>query len=158
MKYQKVTSVNGNWLKGAEVVSGTKGKLTSETNPTSSQFLNKDGTSKTQDVAKIRLETGEEDVNISINRASINALVDAFGEDSKDWIGKVLTVVTEKMRVGGKAVTAVYLVPEGYTKVDDENGYAVIVNKDLEFATSHQGDNQAGSQSDDEVDVKDIPF
>jgi hypothetical protein len=29
--------------------------------------------------------------------------------------------------LGGRAVTAVYLVPEGYERVDDENGYTVIV-------------------------------
>ena len=36
---------------------------------------------------------------------------------------------TQKVRVAGKAVTAVYLVPEGYERVDDENGSTVIVKK-----------------------------
>jgi hypothetical protein len=31
--------------------------------------------------------------------------------------------------VAGKAVTAVYLLPEGYERVDDENGHTVIVKK-----------------------------
>jgi hypothetical protein len=33
------------------------------------------------------------------------------------------------MRVAGKAVVALYLIPENYERVDDENGYAVIVKK-----------------------------
>jgi hypothetical protein len=76
------------------------------------------------------LFSGEtETKNISINRASLNGLVDAYGEESADWQGHVLSCETEKMRVGGRAVTAVYLVPEGYERVDDENGYTVIVKK-----------------------------
>lgn len=39
----------------------------------------------------------------------------------------MLSCETEKMRVGGRVVTAVYLVPEGYERVDEENGYTVIV-------------------------------
>jgi len=31
--------------------------------------------------------------------------------------------------VSGKRVTAVYLVPEGYERVEDDNGYVVIVKK-----------------------------
>lgn len=41
----------------------------------------------------------------------------------------VLTCETEKVRVAGKAVTAVYLVPKAIERVDDENGYTVIVKK-----------------------------
>jgi len=55
--------------------------------------------------------------------------VDAYGEDSADWVNHVPIAETEKVRVAGKAVTAVYLVPEGYERVDDENGYTVIVKK-----------------------------
>lgn len=56
-------------------------------------------------------------------------MVDAFGEDSKEWQGHYLTVETEKVRVAGKSVTALYLIPEGYEKVDDNNGYAMIIRE-----------------------------
>jgi len=59
----------------------------------------------------------------------VNGLVDAFGEDSVNWQNKILTAVTENSRIAGKNVTIVYLVPEGYEKIDDANGYAVIVKK-----------------------------
>jgi len=129
MKYTKSQAIAGAWVKGSEVVSGTHCKLMSETNPMPSQFLNKDGSVKMQDVAKIQISGDAEQKNISLNRATINGLVDAFGEDSAGWQGHVLTIETEKVRVAGKAVTAVYLVPEGYERVDDENGYTVILKK-----------------------------
>ena len=131
-KYQKSNFVGGAWVKGKDIMSGTRCKLVSETNPQSSQFENKDGSPKLQDVAKIRFEGKPDPLNISINRASLNALIDAFGEGSKDWIGKTLTAVTEKVLVGGKRVTALYLLPEGYEAREDENGYMTIVNPNKE--------------------------
>ena len=127
MKYQKTQSVSGNWIKGSEVTSGDMANLVSETVSVESQFKDKNGAPKNQDVAKIQFAGSKESFNIAINRASLNALIDAFGEESSEWTNKPLTVVTEKMRVAGKAVTALYLLPIGYEKVDDEGGYAVIV-------------------------------
>lgn len=130
MKYQKQQSIGGAWVKGSEVQSGSRCKLMSETSPMQSQFKNeKTGEVKMQDVAKILFSGETEEKNISLNRATINGLIDAFGDDSALWQGQVLTAETEKVRVAGKAVTAVYLVPEGYERVDDENGYTVIVKK-----------------------------
>ncbi len=130
MNYQKQVSVGGSWVKGAEVVSGTHCKLMSAAERMPSQFKDeKTGETKFQDVAKVFFSGETETKNISLNRATINGLVDAFGEDSALWQDKVLTAETEKVRVAGRAVTAVYLVPEGYERVDDENGYTVIVKK-----------------------------
>lgn len=124
MKYTKTSGVAGNWVKGSEVVSGTKCKLTSETVPSESVY---EGKTIKNNVAKIRFQGEDsESKNVNVNRPSINALVDAFGEDSKDWIGKYLTAQTEKMLVGGKRVTALYLIPEGYEMKEDEGGYIVI--------------------------------
>lgn len=143
-------SLGGAWVKAAEVKSGSKAKIVSETISQPSTFLNKDGSPKTQDVAKLRIEGVSEPLNVSLNRATINALVDAFGEDSVGWQGHTLTIETEKVRVAGKSVTALYLVPEGYVKTDDANGYAVIAKKDAvgETVPEAQG----------EVNVEDIPF
>jgi hypothetical protein len=130
MKYPKQQSVAGAWVKGAEIQSGSRCKLMSETTHMASQFKDeKTGDTKFQDVAKVLFSGDTETKNISLNRATLNGLIDAFGEESADWEGHVLTCETEKMRVGGRAVTAVYLVPEGYERVDDENGYTVIVKK-----------------------------
>ena len=151
MKYTKSQGVGGAWVKGSEVVSGTKCKLTTETIPSESSF---EGKPIKNNVAKIRSqgETGEAK-NVNVNRPSINALIDAFGEDSKDWIGKLLTAQTEKMIVGGKRVTALYLIPEGYELKEDDGGYIVItkiggqgpVHTEVEYP-------------EEDINPEDIPF
>jgi hypothetical protein len=123
-EYQKSSGVSGSWLKAADVVSGTKAKLVSECVPSESVW---EGKTIKNNVAKVRLQgdVGEAK-NVNVNKPSINALVDAFGSDSNGWIGKLLTAHTEKMLVGGKRVTALYFIPEGYEIKEDEGGYLVI--------------------------------
>ena len=130
MKYDKPQSVSGAWVKGSEIQSGARCKLMSAAERMPSQFKDeKTGETKFQDVAKVLFSGDTETKNISLNRATISALIDAYGDESENWQGHILTCETEKMRVGGRAVIAVYLVPEGYERVDDENGYTVIVKK-----------------------------
>lgn len=126
--YKKQNFVGGAWVKGSEVVSGTKTKIVEETVSRESQFKDKDGGAKIQDVTKVRFQGDQEAKNMNLNRATINGLVDAFGEDSKNWINKILTAVTEKMVVAGRRVTAVYLLADGYELKEDANGYMEIVN------------------------------
>ncbi len=127
--YEKKVSIFGNWVKGKDLVSGSKAVLVSETNPIKSQFKDKNGNEKTQDVAKIKFDGKDEELNISLNRATIDGLIDAFGNDSKNWINKPLTVITDKVSVGGKRVIAVYLVAEGYILEEDGDGYLHIFKK-----------------------------
>lgn len=155
--YEKTSGVSGNWVKGSEVKSGTKCRLVSETNPTPSQFKDKNGAMKMQDVSKIVFDTNpSEPLNINLNRATINGLIDAFGNESKGWVGKMLTAQTEKVMVSGKRVTAVYLIPDGYEMTEDANGYVVIVK---------QGTNTKEAQEelpvvdfDEEPKIDEVPF
>lgn len=144
MIYKKSTTTTGAWAKGSELEDIKVAKIVSETKAQPSNFTNKDGSAKDQDVCKIRF-AGKEDVyNISLNKATINGLVDAFGEDSKEWINKELTVETEKVRVAGVARIAIYLIADGYQKVDNDEGFAVI--------------QKIGDSKDDLVkDMDDIP-
>jgi hypothetical protein len=129
-KYQQTSTVTGAWVKGVNVVNGSKCKLVSEAKPIPSQFKDSKGNDKTQDVAKIRFDGEEGDAkNISLNRATINALVEAFGDESAAWQGQPLTAQTEKVVVTGKRVTAVYLIPDGFELGEDENGFVVIKRK-----------------------------
>ncbi len=122
--YKKSSGVSGAWVKAKDIVSGVKCKLVSETEPSESVW---EGKTIKNNSAKIRFQGQDgEAMNVNVNRPSINGLVDAFGEDSKEWIGKILTAHTEKMLVGGKRVTALYLIPEGYEIGEDDGGYLVI--------------------------------
>lgn len=152
MKYQRQVSVVGSWAKASELTA-KRAKIVSETNPMPSSFTNKDGTPKVQDVCKVKFEGIDEPMNVSLNRATINGLVEAFGEDSVNWQNHVLTVTTEKVRVAGKAVTALYLVPDGFVKTDDDNGYAVIEKLNDTAAKASKVMN-----SDPEISDEDVPF
>src|ERR1035437_3352143 len=101
MKYSKQNSVSGKWTKASELTNGVKAKIVSETVPTASQFKDDAGNPKNQDVAKVRFENIQEPMNVSLNRATVNGLIEAFGEDSTGWMNKYLVVQTEKMIVGG---------------------------------------------------------
>lgn len=129
MKFNKTSGVTGGWAKASELAIGTKAKLVSAADKQPSQFQDKNGNMKEQVVAKIRFEGKPEALNIGLNNTTINGLIDAFGEDSADWQGHTLTVDTEKVRVGGVAKLALYLIPPGYRRTDDVNGYAVIVKE-----------------------------
>lgn len=124
-KYTKYEGTSGNWAKGAELYDkGVKrAKIMSETEPKPSKFQNEDGSVKMQDVCKIQFEGISEQLNLSLNRANLNALVDAFGEDSKNWIGKYLTV---NILEGSKGFS-IYLIPDGFKRIRDENNYVVII-------------------------------
>jgi len=159
----------GKWVNKKELGNCKKAKIISETLPQPSQFLNKDGSHKdgspkTQDVCRVQFEGKGEAVNVGLNAATINGLVDAFGEDSIKWQGHTLAVETEKVRIAGKSEIALYLIPAGYKKTDDDNGYANIVKADTPTppkgnAADELGDDyQIPGDEDADVNVKDIPF
>lgn len=126
--YEKKSGIGGKWANKAELkekgVSGAK--IVSETNPYPSTFKDQKGNPQTQDVCKIQFDGEPEAVNASLNGATIDALVDAFGKDSKDWQGHELAVEIDKLP--GKKFP-LYLIPEGYERIEDDNGYSVIVKK-----------------------------
>lgn len=153
-EYSKHEVLAGDWIKGKDIRSGSKAKLKSEVHPTPSQFKDKDGNVQMQDVGKIHIQGETTQKNIRVNKASISALVDAFGNDSKNWIDKLLTLETMKVSVGGKMQTAVYLVPEGYELGEDSNGYVVI--KKIGGEINLMGDDTEYPSED--INPDDIPF
>jgi hypothetical protein len=126
--YEKKEFIAGKWADKAELHDKrvSKAKIVSETNPESSAFKNEDGTPQMQDVCKVQFPGYSEALKVSLNRATINALVDAFGRSSKDWQGHVLAVEIDKLP--GKKFP-LFFIPEGYKRTEDENGYSVIVKK-----------------------------
>ena len=129
MKYQKQTVTSGAWVDKSQLKNGQRAKIVSETNAQPSNFPDSKGNPQTQNVAKVMFEGQKEAVNVAINQTTINGLVDAFGEDSKDWQGHYLTVDIEEGRTAGKKSFTLYLIPPEYEKIDDDFGYAKIVRK-----------------------------
>lgn len=54
------------------------------------------------------VKTATDEGNISVNQTSINALIDAYGEDSKNWIGKQAKATAIKQMVSGKLQNVFY--------------------------------------------------
>ena len=61
-----------------------------------------------QDVFLVKLVNGEEK-NINVNQTSLNGLIDVFGDDSLNWIGKQVKVWLIKQNVAGKFVDVLYI-------------------------------------------------
>ena len=125
MDYSQVTR-GGAWIKNSDVVEGTKVKILDEATRVESRFKDDKGNTKMQDVCKVKFQGAAEAVNVNLNRATIRGLVDAFGKDSRDWVGKVLTAHIENTSVAGKRVKALYLLPEGYEVSEDAEGYVIV--------------------------------
>jgi hypothetical protein len=64
------------------------------------------------------IETRNGEKNANFNQSSINVLIDDFGEETEDWVGKEVTVLTKKGMFGGKKSIACYFVTEGWV-LDD---------------------------------------
>jgi len=140
MEFNKSTG-GGAWLDKSTLTDGTKMKIVSEA-------VEAEGKNGTQIVAKVRLAGGGEPSNISINAPSKNALIDAFGKDSVNWVDKELTIKVEKTRIGGKLGHALYLIPEGFEAKDDDSGFLVIKKKDT----------TSPDENGEVTDMSDIPF
>ncbi len=145
MKYKKSSNTQGAWIKKDEVDSGSICKIVSETEP-------KEGEYGIQNVTKLRIKGAEDSLNMNINKTTINGLIEAFGEDSKDWIGKELVFYKEKQTISGKRQVAVYLIPQEFELTEDENGYIIILpigGKKVVEKTK---------EANEELDISDIPF
>tara|TARA_R100000365_G_C2715266_1_gene49423 strand:- start:225 stop:737 length:513 start_codon:yes stop_codon:yes gene_type:complete len=63
-------------------------------------------------VFSIMTRNGER--NLALNQSSINVLVDEFGEESAEWVGRDVRVLLKKDVVAGKRVIIAYLVTDGW--------------------------------------------
>lgn len=119
----------GAWVDKSQLHQGQRAKIVNEATEEPSQFTDSKGNAKNQIVAKVQFENMKEPYNVGLNATTVNGLIDAYGEDSKDWQGHYLTVDIEPGRTAGKKSYTLYLVPEGYEKLDDAEGFAKIVRK-----------------------------
>lgn len=136
MKIQKRVSVQGEWAKAKEDFN--TGDLIEILN----EGLTMEGDYGPRQVFKINTKNGEK--NLSFNQTSINNLVDAYGDDTKKWVGKKANTEIIKSNVSGKLVNVVYLFGEDWKMLDDGS----VVKKGEKVVT----------EEGDTLDPEDIPF
>jgi len=118
--YKKKISLGKFLEKGKDIKDGDVVEIANEGKQVEGNF-------GTQDVFSIKLKDGETG-NISFNRTSINTLIDGYGEDSINWIGKEVKVMVVKQMVSNK-LTNVYYFLHPDTIVDEESGEFTIPSK-----------------------------
>lgn len=116
MELKKIVKVSGAYARKeayeyegakyeADIQNGDKVTIMNEGTEVTGQF-------GTQTVFVIKTRNG--DKNYPINQASINILVDAYGTDTANWVGKDVKVLTKKGVFAGKKGIASYLVTDEY--------------------------------------------
>lgn len=78
---------------------------------------------------KVKTRNGEK--KLAFNQSTINVLIDEFGDDTENWIGKDLNVLLVKKLIAGKKSIVPYLVVKGWTL--DEYGELVKGDKKEEI-------------------------
>lgn len=154
MKFTASTGSNGKWLDKKSLKNGDVIKLVTEA-------IEIDGLNGKQIVAKARVKGKEgEAENVSINKPSKNALIEAFGADSKEWVNKHLTVNVEKTNVGGKRGIALYLIPEGYAVTEDGEGFIIVARQEAKYPNSFTSAKEQSTVEypSEDIDPSDIPF
>lgn len=104
MKYTKHVSVGEFAKKGVDINNNDLITIANEGKQVQSTF----DPEKTQDVFLVKLINGEEK-NINVNKTSLNGLIDAFGDESINWVGKQVKVWIIKSNVAGKFVDVLYI-------------------------------------------------
>ena len=109
-------ATSGAWLNAENVEDGETVKLVNECVMQTSKFKDDEGNPKMENVVKARFESMDEPVNMRLNWTTVYGLVEAFGKDSKMWIGHKLIAKTKDATTG----ISVYLIPEGSKLVRNE--------------------------------------
>lgn len=142
MQYNSTT---GSWLNKDKVEEGQRVKLVSECTKKESKFTNPDGTPQVANEVKAQFEGMTEPVNMNLNWTTVYALIEAFGDESKNWMGHTLTAKIKDATTG----VSIYLVPDGFELARNEDKRWTI-RKAEDVVNVHE--------DGDELDPSQIPF
>jgi hypothetical protein len=140
MIYKKTLSMGAFLKKGIDFKEGEIIEIANEGKKIEGQF-------GTQDIFLVKLTNGKEG-NVSINQTSVNSFIDAWGEDSINWIGKKVKTWKIKQNVAGKFLDVWY-----FSHPEAELTEVGFVLKDKEIKN-----NEIPVIEEEDIDVKDIPF
>lgn len=142
MLYKKRVNIGSFLKKGEDIRDRDVVEITSEGQPIEGKF-------GTQDVFTVKLENGKEG-NVSFNSTSINNMIDAFGEDSKNWIEKKVKIWLIRQNVQGKLIPVLY-VSHPDAEITDK-GVFVLPGKDVKT------DDIPVINEEEDINPEDIPF
>lgn len=160
MKVNKTSGSSGAWLKKEDIRSGEKLMISSEASLV-------EGQNGAQLVAKVRRKGSNDLFNTAINNTSKNALIDAFGDDTADWNGKVVTAITEKAVIAGKRSLILYLIPEGYELKEGSDGFMTIEREAIqiqsrkrepEYEPADEDTREAPLPDEEMINPEDVPW
>lgn len=135
MIYTKRISVGAFLKKGEDFKENDFLEIASEGKQVEGQF-------GIQDIFLVKLASGKEG-NVNFNQTTINNLIDGYGKNSINWIGKKVKVWAILSNVQGNMRKVYYfLTPE--TTLDETTGKFIIPGKKEEV--------------EEEVNVNEIPF
>src|SRR5215471_17232185 len=120
MEYNKART--GKWTATDQLKDGMLATILDECVRQDSQFKDDEGNAKVENIARVRFQGLAEPMNTRLNWATIYGLIDAFGKESKEWIGKTLRVRLIRALVAGKMRTILYLVPDGFELAENAEG------------------------------------
>lgn len=149
--YKKQVSVGSFLEKGKDIKDGDIIQIANEGKQVEGKF-------GMQDLFLIKTKEGKEG-NVSFNQTSINCLVEAYGEESKNWIGKTAKIWAILSNVQGKMVK-VYYFTHPNAELDETGGFALKGNN---TAPSTQNTlktplNAVQTPEDEEITADEIPF
>lgn len=138
--------VGGSWLDKKELKTGDLAKLKTEATWV-------EGQNGKQLIAKIRVKGQTEDKNVAVNTPTRNALIDAFGTDTLNWVDKLLTIHVETGIFAGKRGVMLNLVPENFVMSEDDAGFIVIKKKEEVKPRVRSAEEIA-----EDINLDDVPF
>jgi hypothetical protein len=96
--------------------------------------------------AAFKVQTRNGEKVLSFNQTSMNNLIDGYGDETGQWVGKSAGVFVVKQMVGDKLRNVCYLAPEGWTMNEEGKFAPGIGGKSIEYPDG------------DGINPDDIPF
>lgn len=112
---------------------------------------------KTSTAVVHKIETRNGTKAITLNQTSINNLVDAFGKDSKEWIGKQVKVWILKVMVSGKLQNVAYL-SHPKAEMNDEGKFLTPETGNVKIEKEEDEDINFDEEEYPEASEVDSPF
>jgi hypothetical protein len=154
--YVKKVSVGSFLKKGEDIKDGDSVEIMNEGTKVPGEY-------GMQDIFIVKTADGKEG-NVGFNQTSINNIIDGYGADSKNWVGQKAKAWFIRQMVKGKMTQVLYFSHPDAEFTDD--GFSL--NGELTAKPKAKGkvskkdipvvDEEESSDTDNIVDIKDLPF